>query len=210
MYKETGVPTRAIPGRPPKLSQYIFERKLSSTLPSDLRNPQVFLSCENTTRCYGSERMCSVKEAGTEKRTWKGEHLQIKQRSCCPQQMLQLLKGSAMDVIWNGLFIGDIDILKYKCTNRYIRKVISNERIYKQPRWSFVFFGNINWNKTRTICDKYCMNNKIKEVTFKIVHNVYPVKSVLERFRIINEYSCTFCGLKKETIIHLFYQCTYT
>ena len=82
-----------------------------------------------------------------------------------PQQILQLLKGSA-NVIGNHLFIGDTDILKYKCTNRYIRKVISNERIYIQPRWSFVFFGNINWNKTRTICDKYCMNNNIKVVTF--------------------------------------------
>ena len=106
--------------------------------------------------------------------------------------MLQLLKGSAnsdMDVIGNVLFIGETDILKYKFTKcKYISKVITNERIYKQPYWSFVF-GNINWNKSWTICEKYCMNNKIKEVTFKILHNIYPVKSVLERFRVINEYS---------------------
>ena len=50
----------------------------------------------------------------------------------------------------------------------------------------------------------------MKEVSFKILHRIYPVKHVLERFKLNINYSCDFCGLNKETIFHLFFHCMYS
>ncbi len=32
--------------------------------------------------------------------------------------------------------------------------------------------------------NKFCINNKIKEVSYKILHRIYPAKHVLERFKL--------------------------
>ncbi len=50
----------------------------------------------------------------------------------------------------------------------------------------------------------------IKEVSYKILHRMYPVKHVLERFKLNIDYSCEFCSNEKETIFHLFFHCIYT
>lgn len=39
---------------------------------------------------------------------------------------------------------------------------------------------------------------------------MYPVKHVLERFKLNIDYSCEFCSNEKETIFHLFFHCIYT
>ncbi len=54
------------------------------------------------------------------------------------------------------------------------------------------------------------VNNKVKEVSYKILHRIYPVKHVLERFKLNIDYSCEFCSNEKETIFHLFFHCIYT
>ena len=51
---------------------------------------------------------------------------------------------------------------------------------------------------------------KVKEISFKILHQIYPAKKTLERFKLVIEYVCDFCGLEDETISHLFYHCTYS
>jgi len=40
---------------------------------------------------------------------------------------------------------------------------------------------DLNWKKVNTIhkIHKYCINNKVKEVSFKIWHQIYPVKDSL-------------------------------
>ena len=71
-------------------------------------------------------------------------------------------------------------------------------------------FEEIKWERMWLIGDKFLLNNKIKEVSYKIVHRIYPAKKTLERFKIDIEYSCTFCGNYDETICHLFYDCIYS
>ncbi len=72
----------------------------------------------------------------------------------------------------------------------------------------FSLFGNISWVKTWKMSNKFCINNKIKEVTYKILHKMYLAKHVLERFKINISYSCTFCG--QENILYLFFHCLYS
>jgi len=54
--------------------------------------------------------------------------------------------------------------------------------------------------------EKYCMSNKIREVHFKILHNVYPTNSQIASFVDISD-PCVFCKVEKETLLHLFYHC---
>ncbi len=46
--------------------------------------------------------------------------------------------------------------------------------------------------------DKFFVNNKVKEVSYEILHRIYPVKHVLERFKLNIDYSCEFCSNEKE------------
>ncbi len=41
------------------------------------------------------------------------------------------------------------------------------------------------------------VNNKVKKVSYKILHRMYPVKHVLERFKLNIDYSCEFCSNEK-------------
>ncbi len=58
-------------------------------------------------------------------------------------------------------------------------------------------FRNINWNKAWRICKIHCLNNKVKEVTLKILHVIYSAKSVFEGFNLDIDYSCDFCTMEK-------------
>lgn len=105
------------------------------------------------------------------------------------------------------MFIGEIDIYKHSFSNNHIRNVILGEiAIYKSLFWSNMF-RNMNWNTVWCISDKNCLNNKVKEVTFKIAHGIYPSKSVFEIFQLDIDYSCDFCSIERESIVHLFYNC---
>ncbi len=64
--------------------------------------------------------------------------------------------------------------------------------------WSSIF-GDLDWRKAWRTVDQLFVNNKVKEVSYKILHRIYPVKHVLERFK-----------LNIETILHLFFHCIYT
>ena len=44
---------------------------------------------------------------------------------------------------------------------------------------------------------KYLSVGIITEVTFKILHGIYPAISVLERFKLEIDYSCDFCSMEK-------------
>lgn len=133
-----------------------------------------------------------------------------------PQGALQLLKHCSKDILdtdrtnWGEkIFLEDLDILNKKCTNKDIRNIIvGNTTPPAQHVWGSLY-GNIHWSKAWSVTDAYCLNNKIKEVTFKILHRIYPAKHVLQRFKLNIDYSCDFCGLHNETITHLFFECMY-
>ena len=43
---------------------------------------------------------------------------------------------------------------------------------------------------------------------FKILHRYLATNTLLYKFKIINNTRCTFCQLQRETLEHLFYDCT--
>lgn len=132
-----------------------------------------------------------------------------------PRNIIQILKYNSTVVSGSYLttqeiFLGDIDITTKKCPNKYIRNLMHTKTLPAARSFWASHFEEIKWERMWLIGDKFLLNNKIKEVSYKIVHRIYPAKKTLERFKIDIEYSCTFCGNYDETICHLFYDCTYS
>lgn len=108
------------------------------------------------------------------------------------------------------MFIGDVDILKDKCNNKYIRNILKTNYLPSSTVFWSTKFKDINWKKVWSITNKFFISNKIKEVSYKILHRIYPVKEVIERFHLNIENLCEFCGVAKESITHLFFDCVYS
>lgn len=52
---------------------------------------------------------------------------------------------------------------------------------------------------------------KVKEVSFKLLHNIYPTKDFLrKRFNSNFDTKCAFCQNDTETLLHMFWLCNYT
>ena len=103
--------------------------------------------------------------------------------------MLQLLQGTIADtpisdLLNSGIRISEVDVTKKKSLSELIgilfqKVILSSGRFF----WSFLF-GDLNWNQIWLNGGRFCLSNKIKGVIFIILHNLFPVKKTLERFRI--------------------------
>ena len=80
---------------------------------------------------------------------------------------------------------------------------------FGQSFWNSYYEG-ITWQEAWMVGEKFCLNNKVKEVSFKILHKIYPTQMKLARFNIDNNLLCKFCANEEETIHHLFYQCVFS
>ncbi len=74
--------------------------------------------------------------------------------------------------------------------NKAIRLLFQKEFVSKPSAifyWS-KFIGNINWKKVWLLPNKYLITNKIKEISFKILHKCYPAKHFF--YQIYWRYRC--------------------
>uniref|UniRef100_A0A3B3IEX6 Reverse transcriptase zinc-binding domain-containing protein n=1 Tax=Oryzias latipes TaxID=8090 RepID=A0A3B3IEX6_ORYLA len=129
-----------------------------------------------------------------------------------PTSLLQLFKGiyNTSQLRTQTIILDNVDICVNSVSNKQIRNLLHTTTL---PAWKFYWeskFVDINWTYAWTISNKYCLNNKIKEVSFKILHGIYPTKKTLSRFVEDMDLSCSFCGTQEETIYHLFAECKHT
>ena len=75
--------------------------------------------------------------------------------------------------------------------------------------WNNIY-NDIDWKNTWILSRKIFITNKVREVTFKLLHRCYPVKNRLVKYNINIDTFCSFCGNMDETICHLFWECTYS
>ncbi len=80
------------------------------------------------------------------------------------------------------------------CSSRITRNALCSMS-FSAARSSL--FVNISWFKAWKLPNKFCSNNKIKKVSYKILNRMYPAKHVLERFKLNISYFCEFCGQEK-------------
>ncbi len=76
--------------------------------------------------------------------------------------------------IKSKILIDNTNIIQNRLSNNYIRNLLNNI-VYPPARffWSSVF-ADVNWRKAWQTVDKFYINNTVKEVSFKIMHRIYP------------------------------------
>ncbi len=66
--------------------------------------------------------------------------------------------------------------------NLYIKKLCRTTLLPKcKPFWNSLY-DQIEWKEVWKLPSKYCLTNKVKEVTYKVIHLIYPVKQVVAIF----------------------------
>ena len=132
-----------------------------------------------------------------------------------PNGILQLLKGhfnrQETEEVDLTLFINGINIMSHHCNNKHIRNHFYRKRKIT-PRGKFVWsssFTDINWKTTWLLPHKFAICNKIKEVQYNILHNIYPTNTFLSRFS-NTDVKCAFCHVEEETTMHLFFECQFS
>ena len=97
-----------------------------------------------------------------------------------PVEIQQLLKGSQFHPLIQKndtkIFIHNIDITTKFCSNKVIRNLIQpSNRPAANSYWNSLY-GEINWRGVWLVGEKLFIHNKVKEISYKICHNVYPAK----------------------------------
>ena len=127
-----------------------------------------------------------------------------------PSGLLQLLR-SANAVDLNVTFdfnlrLEGISIVDKKCNNNFLRQICCSFRIPPAKSSWNSRFQDIKWDEVFMVFMRYCVTNKIREVSFKIIHCIYPVNQVIfKRFKKDIDLKCPFCNLIDETACHLFF-----
>ena len=72
------------------------------------------------------------------------------------------------------------------------------------------FVTDIEWKKVWTLPQRFILTNKVKEISFKLIHKFYPAKQYLSKFKKDIDVNCSFCQQHPETYTHLFWSCEFT
>ena len=76
-------------------------------------------------------------------------------------------------MIGNVCFSADQEKNNYKIRALFQREIIPIPYII--PNWNSIV-ENIPWEKVWTLPHRYLLTNKVKEITFKLIHKCYPTK----------------------------------
>ena len=125
----------------------------------------------------------------------------------------QLSSGVKCGVEIDGKFI-EIQYL----AQRDIKKVLLHDRYNSLTESDFKFkikavklYGEIDaedWKNVFILPRILPIDNKLKELQYKIIMRYVSTNYLLHKMKIINSQTCSFCKMYPETIDHLFYHCT--
>ncbi len=65
-------------------------------------------------------------------------------------------------------------------------------------------YDNIPWKKVCTLSSKYLITNKVKEVSYKLLHLFYHVKLYMKKMFPDIDSLCSFCEAEDESMSHLY------
>jgi len=71
----------------------------------------------------------------------------------------------------------------------------------------FIELDNLSWENIFNIPIALKCDNKLKELQFKILHRIFPVKYFLFKIKQVDSPKCFFCDIYDETLEHLFANC---
>ena len=97
----------------------------------------------------------------------------------------------------------DFPIEQIKVKSVY--RCLLSERFW-EPRVVAKLHG-VDLTSTWSVITRGYLSPRPREVTWRLAHQVLPVRVMLYRFKITNVASCGLCGSQPETLDHLFLQC---
>ncbi len=108
-----------------------------------------------------------------------------------------------------SLCIEGISLKSKQFTNKFIRQVLSKEYFLSQLKRKYVLqeFSEEEAKKIRKRYLTYPILPKAKEVTFKILNDIYPSNNFLHEIFNWENNSCMFCEKDIETVEDMFFQC---
>ncbi|XP_035990507.1 uncharacterized protein LOC118562322 [Fundulus heteroclitus] len=110
----------------------------------------------------------------------------------------------------SNILINGLSFLDRRVNNKVIKNLIcANSIPASRYKWS-PLYENINWNRAWSNPHKFLITNKVKEITFKILHHYYPCNELISKFIPTVDVKCSFCSLDIETLDHLFYSCSHS
>lgn len=133
-----------------------------------------------------------------------------------PSGIIMLFKGVQSIVSPDSLpnpvdtIVGKICLTNYKNSNKNICGLFQLLSVPHVVSYWNAFVTDINWKKVWTIPNKFFLTNKVKEVSFKILHKYYPTNHYMTKFKRDIDVNCSFCGSHPETVQHLFWTCLHS
>lgn len=98
-------------------------------------------------------------------------------------------------------YVGKICFSSHK-HNKNIRALFQKELVtipYVVSYWN-TLVEDINWKKIWIIPNRYLITNKVREVSFKMLHKFYPANHYMLKFKRDIKVNCSFCGDHPETV----------
>lgn len=96
------------------------------------------------------------------------------------------------------------------CRNNRIICALFQQDIISIPSSVFYwrnFVPDSQWKNVWTFHQKLMINNKMKDVSFKLLHRIYPTNQFMKKYIKTIDPNCKFCKEHSETISHLFWNC---
>ncbi len=95
--------------------------------------------------------------------------------------LIQLLSGNisseSIPLYTNQLSINGVKVIYNTFNNLYIKKLGRTTLLPKcKPFWNSLY-DQIEWKEVWKLPSKYCLTNKVKEVTYKVIHLIYSKTS---------------------------------
>ncbi len=90
-------------------------------------------------------------------------------------------------------YVGGICFKSTLKNNRNIRCLFLNDYVSTPQavsKWNRSV-ENIFWKKVWTLPNRYLLVNKVKEISVKLLHQYYPVKTFISKFNLSIDVNCT-------------------
>ena len=82
-----------------------------------------------------------------------------------------------------------------------------------EEKWVETFekqFDETEWQFFYSLPYKVTKDTQLRYLQIKILHRIIPTNSWLFKCNLTNTNQCSFCEIHRETIIHLFWECTFS
>ena len=80
----------------------------------------------------------------------------------------------------------------------------------KQNLENNIEFREVDWKSLCQAVYRVTNDTYTRQFQYKIIHNYLPTNSLLFNYKLTDSNRCTFCFIHKETIKHLFCECSYS